>query len=386
MAAQGDKRSHRACESRRKLLFSVVCMICAPHLVAAQLPIRMGVERVEIGQATGSPFGRVSGLALDSQGSVFVVDELSSQVHLISTEGHTVRTFARSGDGPGELRRPCCPRSMPGGRLWVLSPSVNRVEAFRVADSSAEGVGRTVIRGTYSYLLMRPPVIAQDGSVLVMAIQRGSTFLANRFVVVAVDSTGKVTAEHLLPDYPQDFAGAVVASFPNGRTMTRPIPFGAEYWLVQSSDGSYAAVLTSEYVVVHYELNGTPRRRITRDIDGAPLSAAERATGESELADLRQVVERGGGSLPRVSLPAVKPVIDQVWFDQEDRLWVELSARTAADEAQADVYSRNGELVFQARWPSDIDLSLGAIRRNAGWGLRTSALGEHSVVHLVFQE
>jgi hypothetical protein len=204
-------------------------------------------------------------------------------------------------------------------------------------------------------------------------------------VVLTVDSTGTVVQEQLLPPYPPDFAGVVVASHPTGKTLTRPLPFGQEYWVIQSSDGSYATVITSEYAITHRDLDGTLRRRITRELRGQPLSSAEQAEGERELADLRRLVDRAGGSLPDVRLPDRKPVVDQIWFDQEDRLWVKLNAQTADGDAQADVYARTGELSFHAQWPADVDLRYGAIRGATAWGVRTGVLDEHILVRLVFQ-
>jgi hypothetical protein len=92
----------------------------------------MGVEQRAMSEIDATPMGRISGLAVDTQGSVFVADELASQVHLISSEGSLVASFARSGDGPGEVRRPCCLRLASTGELLVMSPAAQRVDVFQV--------------------------------------------------------------------------------------------------------------------------------------------------------------------------------------------------------------------------------------------------------------
>jgi hypothetical protein len=51
----------------------------------------------------------------------------------------------------------------------------------------------------------------------------------------------------------------------------------------------------------------------------------------------------------------------------------------------ADVYGRDGTLVFRAHWPMSVDLADGAMRGTAAWGVRTTSLGEESVVRLVFK-
>jgi hypothetical protein len=51
----------------------------------------------------------------------------------------------------------------------------------------------------------------------------------------------------------------------------------------------------------------------------------------------------------------------------------------------ADVYGRDGTLAFRAHWPMSVDLADGAMRGTAAWGVRTTSLGEESVVRLVFK-
>ena len=57
--------------------------------------------------AGGAPqpdeFGRVTSVLLDGQGSVFVADANAAQVREFSREGQFVRSFGRSGQGPGEF-------------------------------------------------------------------------------------------------------------------------------------------------------------------------------------------------------------------------------------------------------------------------------------------
>lgn len=350
-------------------------------------PIRIGTEQASTSDAEGTPFGRILGLALHPQEGVFVVDRMVSRVHLISKESETLLSFGRSGDGPGELRKPCCPRFGPDGSLWVLSAAPRRLDSFQIENRIVRVGSRVIIQGNFSYLKLRPPTFFSDGRMLVTAVRRGGGgYLSDIDVALEIDAEGAIIDEHALPLRPDDSLGVVVAQYPNGRTITWPVPFGAEHWVVQSRDGSYARTLTSRYEIVHYELDGTVRHRIIRDVEGEPLTNEEYANAEQQLAETRKWVTQAGGSLPRVHPPDVKPVIRQIWFDDDNRLWVRRYALTESGRAQADVFSRDGDFLFRAHWPADVDLREGAIRGYTAWGVRTGTLGEHSLVRLQFRE
>ena len=56
---------------------------------------------------SGSPeFGSIQSVAVHSDGSIFVLDALNSEVIAVSADGKLIRRFGSKGDGPGELRAP----------------------------------------------------------------------------------------------------------------------------------------------------------------------------------------------------------------------------------------------------------------------------------------
>src|SRR5687768_9429973 len=64
---------------------------------------------LRIGEVEGPPeftFGRISGVTVGPNGSIFVVDEQVPTVREYDRVGKYIRSYGRRGEGPGELQRP----------------------------------------------------------------------------------------------------------------------------------------------------------------------------------------------------------------------------------------------------------------------------------------
>jgi hypothetical protein len=342
-----------------------------------------GVIDIDTTEVAGEPLGRIGGIAFRNDRSALVVDELANRIYEVLNNAALSFAFGRSGDGPGELRRPCCPRLGPGNQLWVLSPGGQRVDGFRLGSGRVISVDRRVVRQG-AYLRLVPPALLPNGQIAVTVAQMGKDFLSTTYTVVTFAADGSIVNRHALPQTPRDSVDAVVSTHPSGQTLTRPVPFGASHWLAQSGDGSYARAITSRYDIMHYERDGKIRHRITRDVRGTQLTSAERASAERELNQLKQMVGRSGGSVPDVHIPRNKPPIKELWFDEDGRLWVELYERSVEGLRQADVFSPTGQFSFVAQWPANVDLRRGAVSQLSAWGVRSGDLGEHHLVRLHF--
>lgn len=348
-----------------------------------QVPILIGAVEFDTTQMGVEPIGRLAGIAPTTADGAIAVDELAERAYVVDPNGALRYSFGRSGDGPGEFRDPCCPRVSANEQVWILSPSVQRVDGFILGKDGVLSAERRVVRGAFSYLLRVPPVVLPSGRIAVTAVHSSGDYLSSQQVLVTLGADGAVVDERSLPRAPRDSLGVVVVRHPSGRSITRPIPFGPNYWIAFSKDGSYARAMTSRYDIVHYERGGRIRKRVVRSIAGAPVTAAERAEAQQELDELKRDVTRAGWSFPPVSVPSQKPPISALWFDDDGRLWVQLYAsRTGV--SQADVFSPDGARLFVAEWPADIALRDGAIRGRLAWGVRTGQLQEHHLVKLRF--
>lgn len=88
-------------------------------------------------------------------------------------------------------------------------------------------------------------------------------------------------------------------------------------------------------------------------------------------------------SFPEVDFPRMKPIVRSIFFDQDERLWVELFQQEGRPR-KAHVYDGGGRLLFEATWPEDVSLRFGAVRGDVAVGVRRGAHGQESVVRLSF--
>lgn len=355
---------------------------------AQDVPVYIGREEIEIDGAGGSLFGRISGVALDPEGRLLVIDPSSSRLHVIAEDGSEVLSFGRAGEGPGEFASPCCPFVGPEGTVWVVSPGLRRVDGIDINSSPARAVDRRQIpRGNYHNML-GPVTIVSDDRLVFAGFNLIEGNLAISEVMITVDREGNVLTERRMPMAPWDSTSMIVISVGQGRSVGIWPPFSAYNIVEYSPNGSYASILTSRYDIGLYNHDGSLIRRIRRDVLGEPLTAAEREEGEASVAREAMNFRMPEGYLyPQVELPERKPPVETIWFDDEGRLWVQLYARTTTGSSQADVYSSTGELIFKSEWPSDIQLSIGgrsASRDRTAWGLRRGPFDEPLLVRLHF--
>lgn len=92
------------------------------------------VEELRIGSIDGTcdAFGQVFSLAVDGDGRIYVTDFRANEIRVFSAEGECLRTFGRSGEGPGEFTMLAGILWRPPGLLWAIDAVQGR---FTVLDS-----------------------------------------------------------------------------------------------------------------------------------------------------------------------------------------------------------------------------------------------------------
>ena len=90
------------------------------------------VEVLRIGSLDGScdAFGEVTSIAVDGDGRIYVADRQASEIRVFSPRGECVRTFGRSGEGPGEFRWLAGITWQPPGYLWAIDAIRDRFTVF----------------------------------------------------------------------------------------------------------------------------------------------------------------------------------------------------------------------------------------------------------------
>ena len=350
----------------------------------SQVPVFTAQVLSQTAGASRDPFGRLVGMATGPGGSVFVVTRLPVELHHFARGGKLLRTVGRDGDGPGELRSPCCPRMSADSVLWVVGLG-GQLDRFSIKGGELRFLSRIKPRGgPYAFFGVEAPAFLSNRRVRMSAttIPRRNLFLP---VILELDSTGTVSKVIEPHQPPPDSMGRVTFRLPNGELVSeRWIPFGPRYLLRMAKDGSFIRIITSEYMVLHYNPDGTLRREIRGNATADPLTPSERKTVADHAAEMRRISTQTGSRIVSLLQPREKPVISDAWFDDTNRLWVQTDTAGPAVRI-ADVYSDKGDLVFRARWSADIELRYGAISGMFAWGVRRNDMDEQSLVELQFR-
>ncbi len=357
---------------------------CAPAAPPDDVPPTLvGTVDLEIGAETGEApylFGRVSGLAADAEGRIFVADGQADEIRVFDRDGVFQHAFGRTGQGPGEVSGPCCISFGPEGRLWVRDVGNSRYQAFDVRDGRQEYEAAIAMRQR-SPNLFAPLEFDDQGNLVDIGARPEPGTALSLIARLHLSATGDIVSEEELVEPDPGDAMHTVDRDRDGNQVRMFLwqPFGASPLTAHGPD-RWAAALSSVYSVKLHR-NGSEPIEIVRD-PGAeiPLSAGEleRANDFLDLQLERTGVSRG--QLP-FDIPDTKVPLQQLSFDRERNLWVELTVAESADR-KADVFDPDGRYVGRRVWPANVNLG-----RVAGWVSGNTALGtltdENGVVKVV---
>lgn len=88
-------------------------------------------EEMRIGQSDdpGEGFSRVTGVDVDDDRSIYILEALVPEIRVYNPDGMLVRRIGRRGAGPGEFRSP--PRfGLQGDTLWAVDVGAHRITLF----------------------------------------------------------------------------------------------------------------------------------------------------------------------------------------------------------------------------------------------------------------
>lgn len=328
-------------------------------------------------------FGRISGVAVADDGSVAVLDALANTIRVYSEEGRYRYTIGRSGAGPGELARACCLAFDSDGQLWVRDGGNSRYSSYRLSAGGAHYVGQR--RMAHGDVNRWAPVTFDAARHLIDVGARSDPSTgAMRNYRFHLAPDGAVTREVALHPVPPDSTGmkSVQRQLPGGyATMFSYPPHAPTELVAHAPTGEYAHAVSSAYAIDWRDADGALRHRVTFPLESGPaLDADERARAEQHI---EREAERLGVARTHLGfgVPAAKQPLRGLFFDEQGRLWVELSVRAGADR-RAHVYGTDGTLRHEVAWPAGVDIRSGVVSPRGIWGISRDSLDVESLVRL----
>jgi len=370
----------------------VLCGVaCAPaETPDAAVPTLVGTIDLQIGAEAGEAaymFGRVSGIAADAAGRIFVADAQADEIRVFDSDGVFQYAFGGAGQGPGEIDGPCCLSFGPGGLLWVRDVGNARYQGFDVRGGRSEYAASVAMRQRSPN--RNAPLNFDDQGNLIDVGDRPDPDAADLFTAFTVrlhlSAEGDIVSEESFTE-PDPGEGMHTVDRDSGPGQARMFfwqPFGPAPLTAHGPD-RWALAVSSRYSVSLFRSGAEPLEIIRDPGAEIPLTAAERESAEARIA---RDLERAGlapGQLP-YGVPDAKPPLRGLFFDRERNLWVELTVADSADR-EAEVFDTDGRYVGRRVWPAGVNLGNGWVSGNTALGRLTDENGVVKVVRVRFSE
>jgi hypothetical protein len=288
-------------------------------------------ETLRIGSVDdGGPdqLGHVQDVTVDDLGRLYVLEAQAKEVRVFGSDGRHVRTFARAGAGPGELKRPLALEWGPGGRLWIVDFGNRRYEVFDT--TGAYVASHRLPTGSFGFsnhwgsegLLHERIVEVGEGGRRTMTVRRrlaGDTLVEEDTFPVP-ETPEPETIEVTIREGDQAF------------TDEWPIPLAPHSVLAQDAAGGWwISDPGADYRIAELDLRGDTIRILERTYEPVPVSTEQRRAALEDLPE--------GTELSADRIPSVHPPVDEILPGRDD-LWVK--RRTAMDRTGYDVFGGDG--------------------------------------------
>lgn len=356
---------------------------CGEREFEESVPVLYAKPELRIGSVDGedaSAFGRVTGLAVDDDGRIYVADFQAHEIRAFGPDGTHLYSFAREGRGPGEVREPCCLAFAPDGLLWARDTGNGRFVSFEVTETGAtfSSSHRTAHSAAGRHVTT---VFDESGRLVDVGEAEDPSLGELRGTLFFLRPGGEVERRVFEPEpaNPDELIHEVPIQV--GEITFRRYfypPFGPRHRVAFGPGGVHADVVTSRYEVRWFDDEGSLMRTVQRPEKSGPrLTAAQRSIADSMLAMDAQVANE---AMP-FDVPDRHPPVRGIHFDAQGRLWVRTTA-LPGEPSLVDVFDHEGALAEQIVLPPDLDLTYAVLRPDRVVAIGRDEFGVEYVVVL----
>ena len=285
-------------------------------------------------------------MTLGPNGQIFVLEFSTDRILVFSGDGEFVRSFGRSGEGPGELRSPMALAWDGTDRLWVADGLNGRYHVFDSTGSFQKSVPRPV----RSVMRIQHPLQWEGTGTLV---DETVGFDSPRPVLyLRVDSVGQiidtVAVAPKSPRLPTGFQTVII------RPSQESLQFIVNHYIPRlrwslAPDGTIWSASTGRLRLVQT----TPRGDTIRVVE------TSHRTPTFDRADEKAITEGlAEGGISRQDAGLVRPVVNEIYVTDDGHVLVGIVEKVGDAPSLLDVFSPEGYFL------GSVDLGFGIPRRN----------------------
>ncbi len=325
--------------------------------------------RIGEGERIEHSFSRITGLALDAAGNLYVADAQEQRIAVFAPDGTRLALFGRVGKGPGEFDHPTQIAIDSAGVLWVSD--VVRVQRFRAASTGAPATTYAAVVGTvtfHDWTSTRAGVIDRAGHfhVPVSYTRTAGPDAGPVAMIKRLARDGRIVDSVLVPRYPNAPSSSARYSVDarSGRMLRglNHVPFaGVPVW-TSSPVGTIISGNGLKYELVETDGAGTVVRRFNRTDAAVPIDAAERRDSlraltvrfDSIPVPLTQV-QGMPEEVRQKRLPTHYPPYRELSVSREGALWVRRWTTPAErGTSRYDVFAPDARFLGTVSLPAEL--------------------------------
>ncbi|MFV1988304.1 MAG: hypothetical protein ACC682_13565, partial [Gemmatimonadota bacterium] len=282
-------------------------------------------------------FGEIRDIELGPTGDLYILDGQADEVRVFGPDGGHLRTFGRTGEGPGELNRPAGMALDSDGLLWVMNWGNARYSAYdpNVGELVTE---RRRLAGFTSFPW--PGSFDREGRLLDVGLSLQGDRGGDP-AILRLDSAFVPTDTLPMPRPDEKYT---IAFRRNGvMFMSTMVPFAPQPSWSPRPDGGIVVGEGAAYRLhrIGFDSDTTMTIEVLRE----PV-AVSRAERDSALAAFRQRAGQEDGLEPdrEPRIPETRPAHGALFVDDEDRIWVRRTVAAGAAPAW-DVIDAEGRFL-----------------------------------------
>jgi hypothetical protein len=344
----------KAGSSARETLPDGTVVLSYDHLDGA--PVDTLAFSLVLGQADGEEwetFGRIGGLGVGGDGSIYVLDAQALSVRIFDHGGSYRGTVGRRGEGPGELRRPTGLIVTRAGTLWIRDQGARHLMAL---SEEGDEIGRYPLPTSGSGSSAWDAVVDGDGRIWQSWTHTLDGSQAGASEPALLEWTQRQHVRSLDPR--SGAADSLVTAETTVRVLYAPlppsgfamglVPFDPRALVALDEDATVWAASSGEYRITRTAENGnpTPPLIIRVAVDAPAASQEQRSAWQSALERTQIDLD-----VPQRQQPLV-----QLLTDDRRHVWVQRSVGEG-EPAHFDAFTRDGELLGTVRVAANLAAS-----------------------------
>ena len=295
-------------------------------------------------------FGFVYGLAVDSEGQLYITHDRLMRIRKFSKQGVLMGEIGGVGEGPGEFVDLPDVYAGPGDSLYAWDSWASRLTIF----------SPRVHAYVASFVPSSPEADRFSPREFLGATEHGLLFQYSRGYTPESDESDPYALRTKLVDWSGTVLLDSVAQLSSAEILVRitDLTIGFEYLPF----GSGARFAYSADQVLYYGTNeairltarswsGDRQREFDITVPHVPIPVTQSERQEA-IAEARE----GFQDMVRVRLPEFKPAYTALVADDEGRLWIELTQRAGEESKTWLIVERSGSVAGRTSVPQNVRL------------------------------